>query len=603
MIGIGGGGAGMGPRGMLRSFGDHEETTVKSHVILRLLSYLKPYRLRISAAIGLMIVTTGAGLAIPFITRYLIDVHIVGGNMRGLLTDGAWLAASMVAAYLAQAGQSYLLSRTGQDVLYNLRNELFSHLQRLSVAYNDSHISGVTVSRVINDVSVINNLLSEGLVTMIGDSLLIVGTVVAMMLMEVKLALVTFTIVPVMILATYLFSKRARVAFRETREKVAVLVGNLAENIGGMRVIQSYAQEEESQKRFESNNWENRNANVKAMSLSFIFLPTIDVLGIAATCIVLLAGGLMSSGGAVTIGIIVAFMTYVNRFFVPIRELSQLFTTLQSASAGGERVLQILDSKPVVSDSSDAIDIPAIRGEIEFDRVSFSYVPGTEVLHHVSFSIAAGQTAAVVGPTGAGKSTIINLVCRFYEPDSGSVKIDGRDVRTITSASIHRQMGYVSQDPFLFSGTIAENICFGLDETNREAMIDAAQRAEAHQFIERLADGYETKVLEGGVNLSTGQRQLISIARAILVDPAILIMDEATSSVDTVTEGLIQRALDYLLSGRTAIVIAHRLTTVRGADNIFVLDDGRIVEEGNHEELVSFGGIYANLYDKQFIDR
>ena len=598
---IGGGGLGMGPRGLMHSFGDVEKSTIKGRVIVRLLSYIRPFAGRLAFAVLLMLVTTGAGLAIPFFTKYLIDVHIVGGDLSSLLADGMWLAAMMAISYIAAAVQSYLLSRTGQDVLFGLRNSIFTHLQRLSVAYNDNHITGVTVSRVINDVSVINNLLSEGLIALIGDTLLIAGTIVVMMIMEPRLALLTFSFVPPMVVATIIFGRRARVAFRDTREKVAVLVGNLAENIGGIREIQSYAQEGKSQHRFESNNRKNRNAHVKAMSISFIFLPAIDVLSIAAVCIVLLAGGLMSRSGTVTIGVIVAFMTYVNRFFTPIRELSQLFTTLQSASAGGERVLEILDTTPTVTDGPEAKPIASIRGAIEFDELSFSYLPGTEVLHGVTFSIEPGQTAAIVGPTGAGKSTITNLICRFYEPDSGAIRIDGIDLRDITLDSLHRQMGYVSQDPILFSGSIAENICFGIDDVSKEEMVRAARRAQAEHFISRLSDGYETKVLEGGVNLSTGQRQLISIARAILVDPRILIMDEATSSVDTVTEGLIQRALTNLLSERTAIVVAHRLTTVKGADRIFVLDEGRIIEEGDHASLIASGGVYASLYEKQFI--
>jgi ABC-type multidrug transport system fused ATPase/permease subunit len=318
---------------------------------------------------------------------------------------------------------------------------------------------------------------------------------------------------------------------------------------------------------------------------------------------VLLAGGFMASKGLVTIGVIVAFMSYVNRFFIPIRELSQLFTTLQSASAGGERVLQILDTKPAVENREGAKELTEIAGEIEFRDVCFSYKRNVEVLHDISFKIEPGETVAIVGPTGAGKTSIINLVCRFYEVSDGAVYIDGTDIRDITTESLHRHMGFVSQDPFLFSGSIAENICYGVDEVDREAMIAAATHAEAHSFIKNLPDRYDTKILEGGVNLSTGQRQLISIARAILVDPAILIMDEATSSVDTVTESLIQKALDYLLSDRTAIVIAHRLTTIQGAGRIYVLDNGRIVESGDHAQLVRSNGLYKNLYERQFIDK
>ena len=595
------GGHAGGPRGLLHSMGGHEDGKVQGRVLLRLLRFVLPYWPRLLAAIVLMLVTTAAGLLVPFLTRVIVDVNIVEGDLTGLGRNGLLLGIAMSVTYLAAAGQTWILSLTGQRVLYDVRARLFEHLQQLSVAYHDRHIVGVTVSRVMNDVAVINNLLSEGLVTLLGDTILLGGTIAVMLAMDARLAVVTFTILPVMVIATVLFSRRAKVAFRETREKVATLVGNLAENIGGMRVIQSYAQEDTSQKQFEVSNRENRGAHVRAMRLSFVFLPTIDVLGVGATCIVLAAGGMMAISGSVTIGVIVAFMSYVSRFFVPIREMSQLFTTLQSASAGGERVLELLDSKPAVADRPNAAELGSVEGRVEFRDVRFSYVEGVEVLHGVNLAAEPGETIAIVGPTGAGKSTITNLVCRFYEVDSGAVLIDGVDVRDVTTASLHRNMGYVSQDPVLFPGTIAQNIAYGCMGATRDAVEAAARSAEAHGFIMNLADGYETLVYEGGVNLSTGQRQLLSIARAMLVDPRILIMDEATSSVDILTEALIQRALDHLLSDRTAIVIAHRLTTVRNADRIYVITDGRIGESGTHDELMIGSTLYRGLYEKQFV--
>ena len=601
MIGGSGEMVGKSPVGAIRLYGGTETATIKGKVLLRLLTYLRPYRGRVALALVFMLMATAASLAIPVVILEIIDVRIAAG-IPSLIRGGVLLGAAMIVSYIAKAAQTLILSRTGQSVLFNLKNSLFEHLQRLSVAYNDTHIVGVTVSRVINDVSVINTLLSEGLVAVVGDTLLIAGTVVAMLLIAPKLALFTFTIIPVMILAAWLFTGKARVAFRDTREKIATLVGNLAENIAGMRVIQAYVQERERQRGFAHNNLKNRDANIRAITLSFVFLPAIDMLAIVASSIVLFAGGMMSRDGAVTVGVIVAFMTYVNRFFIPIQELSQLFSTLQSATAGGERVLEILDTRPAVVDAQRAVDVSRVKGRVEFDHVSFSYVPGVEVLHDVSFSIEPGQTAAIVGPTGAGKSTIVNIVCRFYEVDSGVVRIDSHDVREITVSSLHARMGYVSQDPFLFAGSIAENIGFGDDKANESQMIEAARQSEAHTFIEKLPAGYATRVLEGGANFSTGQRQLLSIARALLVRPPMLIMDEATSSVDTVTEGSIQRALDRLLRDRTAIVIAHRLTTVQNADIIFVLDDGRMVERGSHQDLIRAHGVYANLYEKQFID-
>jgi ABC-type multidrug transport system fused ATPase/permease subunit len=598
-----GGGMTGGPRGLLGAFGGQEQGRIRGSVFRRLLVFVKPSRLPLAAAAGLMLASTAGGLLVPYITRRVIDVQIAGADLAGLWRSGLFLGIVMLLTYLTTAGQSFLLARAGQKTLYTLRDELFIHLQRLSVAYHDTHIVGVTVSRVINDVAVINNLLSEGLITLAGDALLIVGTIVVMLMMDVRLALATFTVIPFMVLATWLFSRRARAAHRETREKVATMVGSLAENIDGMRVIQSYGQEEPSHRQFEHHNRQNRTAHVKAMALSFVFLPTVELLSVTATCIVLGVGGLLAAHGQVTLGVIAAFMAYVNRLFVPISELSQLYATLQSASAGGERVLALLETRPAVADSPRAVDLPDIRGRLEFHDVRFEYVPGVPVLRGITMGIEPGETVAIVGPTGAGKTTIISLLCRFYEPTGGELLVDGRPIRDITAASLHRRMGLVAQNPFLFSGTIAENIAFGRDAATREAVIEAARCAEAHAFISRLPDGYDTRVLEGGVNLSTGQRQLVSIARAVLADPRILLMDEATSSVDSLTEALIQRALATLLKGRTAIVIAHRLTTVRDADRIYVMDGGQFVEQGRHAALLAAGGLYRQLHDRQFIGR
>jgi ABC-type multidrug transport system fused ATPase/permease subunit len=376
----------------------------------------------------------------------------------------------------------------------------------------------------------------------------------------------------------------------------------LAEDISGMRVIQAFAQEGASRERFDKVNQANRDANISAMSLSFVFLPSIEFLSMLATAIVLWFGGRAVSGGVVTLGMLVAFLAYVSRFFQPIRELSQIYTTIQSAMAGGERVLALLDTQPEVADAPGAVEMPTIQGHIELQQVSFSYREDTRVLDNVNLVIEPGQTVALVGPTGAGKTSIANLVARLYDVTEGAVLVDGIDVRSVSQHSLRRQMGLVPQEPFLFAGTIADNIRFGRPEAADQAVEDAARLANAHEFVSELPDGYATSVLEGGVNLSIGQRQLICIARAILANPRILILDEATSSVDTITELLIQRALHSLLEGRTAIIIAHRLSTIRTADLICVVDDGRIVERGSHDELIARGGLYRQLYDHQFVD-
>jgi ATP-binding cassette, subfamily B, multidrug efflux pump len=424
-----------------------------------------------------------------------------------------------------------------------------------------------------------------------------------MLEMNMRLALFTFTVIPLMILATYFFSRRARIAYRETRSRVAAVVGDLAEDISGMRVIQAFAQESATQARFKRINEANRLAQINAMSLSFVFLPTVDLLGILATIIVLWFGGLAITNNQVTIGVLVAFLAYVTRFFQPIQELSRLYTTVQSAMAGGEQVLRLLNTPALVTDRPEAGEMPPIRGEIELDKVSFQYREDTpEVLHEISLHLSAGKTLALVGPTGAGKTSIANLIARFYDVTAGEVRIDGIDVRAVTQRSLRRQTGLVPQDPFLFSGTIAENIRFGCPDAGLEEIHEAAALANAAEFIEALPNGYDTRILEGGVNLSVGQRQLICIARAVLADPRILILDEATANVDTVTEALIQGGLERLLSGRTAVVIAHRLSTIRRADMICVIKDGSIVEEGTHDSLVQLNGLYRELYERQFVD-
>ncbi len=591
-----------GPGHALRTLANEKEgKAFDPHVTRRLLGFLRPHVAKMAWAFVLMLMATGLTLAIPYLMKVAIDGAIVAKDADGLARICLLMGASFVGLYVATAGQRYLLSWVGQRVLATLRSRLVEHLQRLSLGYHDKHIIGVTISRVISDVSVINELLSQGLITLVGDVLVLVGTIVVMLTMSPRLALITFSVIPLMLIATKLFSSRAKEAFRATRRSVAAIVGTLAEDLTGMRVIQAFAQEKQAQRRFAEVNAANRSATVNAMSLSFVFLPTMDFLGVLSTAVVLWFGGRAVAADTLSLGVVVAFLAYVSRFFQPVQELSQLYTTMQQAMAGGERVLELLDSVPEVPEPETPREMPHIQGRIELDHVHFAYNPETEVLHDVSLVIEPGQVVALVGPTGAGKSSIANLVGRYYDVTSGAVTIDGIDVRTVTQQSLRRQMGLVSQEPFLFPGTVADNIRFGRPDADQADVESAARLSNAHEFIVDLPNGYATKIVEGGVNISVGQRQLICIARAVLADPRILVMDEATASVDTVTEALIQEALDRLLSGRTSVVIAHRLSTIRNADIICVIQDGKIVEQGRHSELVAVGGVYNNLYERQFL--
>lgn len=607
---------GMGPRGVLSQFSEGQDQrgqVFNRRVVTRLLAYLRPYKKQMTGAFLAMLAITGLTLLTPYLLKVAIDQYITQGDQAGLALISLLTAAAFGALFAATAAQQYLLSWVGQRVLANLRSELMRHLQRLSLSYHDTHIVGVTVSRVMNDVATINELLSQGIITLIGDVLVLVGIVAIMLTMSPRLALLTFIVLPLMVLATVWFSRRARVAFRETRTRVARVVGDLAEDIAGVRVIQAFGQETSIQERFSQVNEANRDANINAMSLSFIFLPTIEFLGVMSTAIVLWFGGQAVGQGQVTLGVLVAFLSYVTRFFQPIQELSRMYTTMQSAMAGGEQVLNLLDTQPDVEDQPGAMNIqdllraergdegPTIQGHIKLEHVSFRYRPELpEVLHDIYLEIKSGQTVALVGPTGAGKTSIGNLIARFYDVSDGAVYIDGIDVRRVTQRSLHRLIGLVPQDAFLFSGSIADNIRFGKPEASDQEVEQAARLANAHDFILAKPEGYQTRVLEGAVNLSVGQRQLICIARAILINPRILILDEATANVDSLTESLIQDALRKLLQGRTAVVIAHRLSTIRNADLICVVQDGRIVEQGKHEELLSHGGAYTALYNRQF---
>jgi len=605
-ISIGAGTSGMGPRGVLHGFGQdiEEKRSFNRKVFLRLSSYLKPYWRQMVVAFTAMLAASALTLITPYLLKIAIDIYIKNGDLQGLGRISLYTAGAFIGLYLATSTQQYLLSWVGQRVLANLRMDMFRHLQELSIGYHDTHIVGVTVSRVINDVAVINQFLSEGVVTLTGDTLILAGIITIMVSMNPRLALLAFAVIPLMILATTLFARRAQSAYRETRSRVAAVVGDLAEDLAGMRVIQAFAQESTSQERFHDVNLANRDAHINAMSLSFIFLPTVEFLGMLAAAIVLWFGGRLVVQEAVTLGTLVAFLSYVSRFFQPIQELSQLFNTMQAAMAGGEQVIRLLDSQPDVKDIPNAPPMPPIIGKIQFSNVSFSYRKDTPlVLQDINLEILPAENIALVGQTGAGKTSIANLVARFYDVTGGAITIDEIDIRSVNQQSLRKQIGFIPQTPFLFSGSIAENIGYGKPDASFAEIERAARLANAHEFIQSQPDRYETVVLEGGVNLSVGQRQLICMARAILPDPRIIIMDEATANIDTLTENLIQEALKQVLKGRTSIIIAHRLSTVRSVNRIYVIQDGRIAESGTHIELLNKKGIYTTLYQRQFADQ
>ena len=601
---IGSSGVGAGsPRGTLEGFAEKVEgRSFNLRVLWYMLAFVRPYALRMIGAFVAMLAVTGLSLYAPYLVKEAIDGPIIKGDILALNDIVLLMLLTFIGLYLSSMAQRYLLSWVGQKVLMDLRAALFRHLQELPLAYHDSHIIGVTISRVISDVGVINQLLSQGLITLLGDSLLLAGIIVVMLSLNAQLALVTFSIIPVIVLATMVFARRAKVAFRNTRARNAHMIGDLAENLSGIRVIQAFANENSTSEKFDEVNQANRDAHIDAMSLSFIFLPTVEFLSMVATGIVLLFGGLSVAQGNLTLGTVIAFLAYVNRFFLPVQELSQLYATMQTAMAGGERVINLLNTEPAIADRADAIDMPPIQGHIEFQDVEFGYSEGLPVLRDISLDIPAGTMVALVGPTGAGKTSIANLIARFYDVSGGALLIDDIDIRHVKQRSMRRQMALVSQDPFIFSGTIADNIRFGKPEASMAEVIAAGELANVAEFAGDLPTGYETEIFEDGANLSVGQRQLISIARAILADPRILIMDEATSSVDMITEALIQDALGKLLSERSAIVIAHRLSTIVNADMICVVDDGRICEMGKHADLLKERGLYFDLYERQFVE-
>ena len=585
-----------------------EQTSDFRRTLVRLLAYLRPYAGHLALASLFVLVNTVLTVAAPGLIGAAVDLlwQFISGEIEagaawgGLNKIMVFLLVAYAGGWGANLGAFYIMVTVGQNVLYDLREQIFSKIQALSLSFFDQHEAGDLMSRLTNDTDVINRVLTMGLVRLVSSALTLIGILIAMFVLNWRLALASFSVLPVMVLSTVFFSSRARRAFRVTRQTIGGVSAELEENIAAVKVAQAFSREDANVEAFRQVSAANRDANVTAESITAAFSPTLDVLGTIGVAVVVGFGGYLVLNDLATIGVIVAFVQYVRRFFEPVRAIAMIWANLQAAIAGSERIFELLDTPPAIADAADAVELPTIVGRIALEDVCFEYKPGEPVLQEVNLVAEPGQTVALVGPTGTGKTTVINLIGRFYDVCGGRVTVDGHDVRHVSRASLRSQMGVVLQDTFLFSDTVMENIRYGRLDASDEEVVEAAKLANADGFITRLPEGYQTELTEQASNLSQGQRQLISIARAILANPRILILDEATSSVDTRTELLIQKALGGLLQGRTSFVIAHRLSTIRDADQVIFIQDGRVAERGRHQELLAKQGLYYDLYISQF---
>ena len=567
-----------------------------------LLRFLKPYYTQMLTALLFMVIVTASAVSGPYFVKLAIDEGISKNNLIALRNTVLIYFGISLIQVITNIARVRLMSRVGQHILYDVRMAMFTHLQRLSLSFYNRYSVGRVITRVINDVGTLREFVTWATLAIVRDILAIIGILIAMLSLNLRLSLLTFTVLPLMVAATILFRRAARRNYRKVRAAVSWTNSVLAENVNAVRVVQAFSRQLHNHTNFKE--YVNRyflERSLDAAKVASVFTPIVDVLGAIATALVVYLGGTAVMGESMTPGVLIAFVLYIDRLFDPIRDLSRRFDTLQSTMAGGERILELLNTPVEVQDAPDACELPPIHGDVRFDQVSFHYSDDPAlVLDGVDLHVHAGQTVALVGETGAGKTTIVKLLTRFHDPTAGSLRVDGIDLRTVTQQSLRRQMGMVLQDPFLFNGSVRENILFGRLGASEEDVIAAAKAVGAHDFIVRLKNGYQTSVEEGGATLSVGQRQLISFARALLADPRILILDEATSSVDTQTEQIIQKALATLLKGRTSFVIAHRLSTITNADRIVVIHDGKIVEQGTHTELLASQGMYYDLYRTGF---
>jgi ATP-binding cassette subfamily B protein len=561
----------------------------------------KPYRLRTFLSVFSLLAATATALAPPLLAKRALDDAVNGTTGTALIVVVVVFVSLGLANWGMTYVETYMTGWVGERILADLRKQLFGHLQRLSLGFYERNRAGVLISRMTNDIEAIDQLVTDGITTLAQSTLMLSGTAFLLIFLDWELALVTLTVIPFMIIATVIFRVRSARAYSSVRERLGLVTATLAEDIAGMRMVQAFVREERATENFSTVARSYRDSNMETVVLNGLYFPFVSLLATLALAIVLGYGGHLYFQGAIVIGTLFAFMLYINNFFDPVQQLSQLYSTFLSATAALDKVIGVLDEKPEVVDRPGARPLPHISGRVRFEDVHFSYglrggEVGEEVLHGIDLDVPAGTTVALVGHTGAGKSTIAKLLARFYEPTSGRITIDGYDLNDVTMESLRRQLGIVPQEGFLFAGTVAENIAFAQPDATPEEIVRAAQTVGAHDFILRLEDGYETQLGERGSRLSLGQRQLVAFARALLADPRILILDEATSSVDIGTERTIERALRTLLADRTSFVIAHRLSTIRDADLIVVLEHGQVIEQGSHDELLALQGLYTSLY-------
>jgi len=569
-------------------------------IYLRLISYIRPYLPRLALAILCIIVAASGNLYIPWIIKNVIDDVLTAKNMEML----NMISVSIVVVFLIRGvffyGQTYLMSFIGQRVIIDIREAVYRHLQKLSLSYYDKRQTGTIMSYVTNDVAALQNALIESVVELVTEGMVLAGSLGAMFYIHWKLSLLTLTTLPLVALAINFFGKKLRKAGKTLQERTADITSVLQETISSVRVIKSFAREDYEIDRFNRENYFNFRAQMKAAQIMATLTPTIEFLAAIGVTIIIWYGGREVISGSLTSGSLIAFLIYVVNISNPIKRLSRVYGNIQRALAAADRVFSVLDTPSEIEDLSGAVELPPVQGQVAFENVTFEYKPGEPALQEVSMTAEPGQMVAIVGPSGAGKTTFANLLPRFYDPVAGRITLDGIDIKSVTLRSLREQIGIVPQETILFNGTIYNNILYGDLTATEEQVLAAAKAANAHNFIVAMPEGYKTQIGERGCKLSGGQRQRISIARAILKNPRVLILDEATSALDTESEKLVQDALDKLMVGRTSFVIAHRLSTIQRADRILVMDKGRIVETGTHEELIRSGGLYEKLYQIQF---